>query len=166
MADDERLKADKQRLEELCRKSSLIKIIRASPLMNEYEVAFYCTGIILEDETPVPKEEHKVRITLKEKYPHKEPPKLECLNPIIFHPNVNSETGDICIQGGKWDPTWHLDDVCIQVGRMIQYKNFNVTNCWNKDAAIYAIANWKKLNGLDPRPIDKGEPVSSEKDQV
>jgi ubiquitin-protein ligase len=147
----ERLEKDYKRMEKLSRKSSLISFQCTSPLRDEYEVSFTCKGIVLKGDKPEVLDKHLVKIKLGVNYPF-EPPRLECVVP-IFHPNVNSETGEICIQGAPWDSTRHLDDVCIQIGEMIQYKNFNVSNRWNKDAAVYAIKNWNVLSQLDPRPF-------------
>lgn len=163
MATQERLKRDYEKLEELNRKSSLISAQCTSSLLDEYRVDFYCKSIESVKGGEIKyANKHTIKIKLKAKYPFV-PPYLECTT-LIFHPNIN-KNGEICIQGGNWDPTRHLDEVCIQVGEMLQYKNFNVDNSFNADAAEFARKHWQMLSQLNPQPlIDKEEPEDHGKD--
>jgi ubiquitin-protein ligase len=102
-------------------------------------------------------EEHRVRVVLPAGYPSA-PPHLRWLTP-IFHPNVNAEGTRVCT--ATWFPSQFLDDLCILLGRMIQYRNYNPYSHLNRDAAIWADAH-PHLLPIDSRPLRRGEAADPE----
>jgi len=73
----------------------------------------------------------------------------------IFHPNINEEGTWVCVD--VWWPSKFLDDLCIMLGRMIQYKNYNPHNPLRGDAAKWAI-EYAHLLPVDKRPLRRGVP--------
>ena len=83
--------------------------------------------------------DHKVEIYLHNDYPRMKP---QCyLLSDIFHPNFRmSYPHDICI-GDFWASGETLVDIVYQIGEMLQYKNYNITNPLNGVAAKWAREN-------------------------
>ena len=71
----------------------------------------------------------------------------------IFHPNIDETGHHVCID--VWYPSKFLDELCIMLGRMIQYKNFNSYSPLRSDAAIWAVEH-EHLLPVDQRPLRRG----------
>jgi len=157
-----RLQSDWKKLEDLAKHSHLIRLGATQGFPPEsYEVRFSCRGIVrLDPAGPVYGEEHRVRIDLPAEYPIKAP-NMRWLTP-IFHPNINAEGTWVCIS--EWYPGKFLDDLCIMLGRMIQYKNYNPHSPLNRGAALWALEN-PRLLPVDRRPLRDGETVGRELDE-
>jgi ubiquitin-protein ligase len=151
---DRRLRSDRRRLEELTAASDLIRIVSmAGEPPEDYVIGFACKGLVAPGlAMPQAGEEHQVQVVLPAGYPSA-PPQLRWLTP-IFHPNVNAEGTRVCID--VWFPSQFLDDLCILLGRMIQYRNYNPYSHLNRDAAIWA-ATHPHLLPIDRRPLRRGE---------
>ncbi len=135
---ERRLHSDFRRLQDLARQSQFIKILKTEGNPPElYMIGFSCKGVAHLDfsDKPVYNEEHHVELFLPADYPTKMP-QMRWLTP-IFHPNINAEGTFVCID--VWYPTKFLDDLCIMLGRMIQYKNYNPYSAVRKEAARWSL---------------------------
>jgi len=83
----------------------------------------------------------------------------------IFHPNFRmAHPHDICI-GDFWASGETLVDIIYQVGDMIMYKNYNVTNPLNGIAAKWAREH-PNFFPLDNKELRQGEvDISIHKDK-
>jgi len=144
-----RLYIDFHKMKELAKKSGLIKIEHFGMPPERYIVTYLCKGLVRRDKNVEPHiiSEHKLEIFLHKRYPRLAP-RLKWLT-YIFHPNILSvdKNGGVCI--GSWTPAESLDKLCVRIGEMIQFKNFNTKDVLNKEAAI-----WVK-NNIDKIPIDE-----------
>lgn len=147
-----RLENDYERMKKLRHLSPFIDFTAyGKPLENpqKYEVTFRCKGLIWKNAGPVFSVHHQVEIYLQSEYPTSQP-HLKWLTP-IFHPNIlgsdYGHSGTVCI--GKWTPSMFLCDLCIKVGEMIQYKNYDTLSPLNTKAAVWADENRHLL------PVDK-----------
>jgi hypothetical protein len=148
-----RLRADRERLRTLAGSSDLIAVeeLEGDP-PEAYRVTFSCRGVVAPGLTrPVLSESHRVLITLPVEYPTRGP-QLRWLTE-IFHPNVNPEGTLVCVDA--WYPGRLLDDLCVMLGRMIQYKNYNPLNCLRPEAALWALRH-RALLPVDERPLRRG----------
>ena len=105
---------------------------------------------------------HKVEIYLHIDYPRLKP--LCYLRTEIFHPNFRmAPPHDICI-GDYWAPGESLVDVIYQIGEMIQYKNYNISNPLNGVASKWAKGN-RHLFPIDNKDLRQvfSDAESSEK---
>jgi len=126
-----RLHADHQAIQGLASRTSLItfEAERTSPQLppEKYRVRYGCRGIAKLDSSrePIFSTEHAVEIYLHSEYP-RQPPRIIWLTP-IWHPDVSVETGEVCINcwPSGWNPSMFLDDLCILLARMIQYKLYS-----------------------------------------
>jgi ubiquitin-protein ligase len=151
---ERRLQADRKKLANLVENSHLIRLAAAEGFPpEEYEIHFSCKGITrVGPAGPVYGEHHRVHIDLPLEYPTK-PPNIRWLTP-LFHPNINAEGTWVCIS--HWYPSKFLDDLCIMLGRMIQYKNYNPYSFLNPDAAKWALEH-SRLLPVDRRPLRDGD---------
>lgn len=140
-----RLKLDLERMQKLVRESSLISFDVRGNLPEQYMVRYRCTGLGSKQGDEI--NEHRVHITLGIDYPER-PPTILWQTP-IFHPNIKPPY--VCILGEAWKPKKLLDELVLQMGEMIQYKNYNVHDPLDRDAA-----EWVRKN---PRsfPVDHRE---------
>lgn len=148
-----RLKGDYRRLRELTAGNDLIQIesVEGDP-PETYTIRFACRGVTaVGPRGPVFGELHRVRLSLPVEYPTR-PPQMRWLTP-IFHPNINEEGTGVCVD--TWYPSKFLDDLCIMLGRMIQYQNYNPFHSLRLDAAQWAQKN-RHLFPLDRRPLRPG----------
>ncbi len=152
---ERRLRADFRKLQKFIQQSDLIRIEKMEGEPPEsYQLCFTCKGIAqLGLKEPVYSEEHRVAITFPLDYPMKKP-RMRWLTP-IFHPNINEEGTYVCID--VWYPGKFLDDLCMTLGRMIQYKNYNAENYIREDAAKWS-ARCAHLFPVDTRPLRRGIP--------
>ncbi len=152
-----RIKNDHLKLLTLSSSSEIIKIRWDGDPPQKYKITYNCKGLVKngKDTHPSISEHHEIEIYLHKDYPRC-PPQLKCLTN-IFHPNMlpPRKNGGICI--GGWSPAESLDNLCIRIGEMLQYKNYSETDILNQEAA-----DWLKLNKnsvpLDTRPLLK-EPI-------
>ena len=146
-----RLSSDHQLMRQLHDNSDLIHVASTGSPPDKYIITFSCYGLIWNQDTGLPaKSKHfQVEILLHAEYPKKRPG-LRMLTP-IFHPNfVNA---GICT--GYWTPATSLDNLCIQIGRMIQYRNYDLNDCLDTRARDWAAENAHLL------PVDKRDFIRS-----
>ena len=158
-----RLRSDYQRLLELTRGNDLIQIesIEGDP-PDIYVLRFTCRGVRAPGpEGPILGDLHRVRLSLPVEYPTR-PPQMRWLTQ-IFHPNINQEGTFVCVD--VWYPSKFLDDLCIMLGRMVQYKNYNSLNPLRLDAALWS-ASHRHLLPVDRRPLRPGMAEPMEKGEL
>jgi ubiquitin-protein ligase len=138
-----RLYADSQKIQDEFTGHPYIQVraLAGNP-PEAYEIDYRVTGLKLDRTTnrPVRITEHRARIYLHQDYP-REKPRCEMLTE-IFHPNFGSY---ICI-GDYWSAGETIADIIIQIGEMIQYKEYNP-----KSPLDALAARWSEQNrGLLP----------------
>lgn len=156
---DARLRSDYKRMLDLTEGNDLIAIEKTEGDPPEvYSMRFNCRGVVgVSASGPDFGELHRVRISLPVDYPTRAP-QLRWLTP-IFHPNISAEGTFVCVD--TWYPSRFLDDLCIILGRMIQYKNFNPLNPLRLDAAAWSTVNANILP-VDRRPLRRGSAAPAE----
>lgn len=104
---------------------------------EKYLVTYRMKGYKLDEKTnqPVLINRHQVEVYLHAAYP-REKPRCQMKTP-IFHPNFRFQ---VCI-GDFWGAGERLTDIIIQIGDMIQYKNYNPKSPLNIEASHWAKAN-------------------------
>jgi ubiquitin-protein ligase len=122
---------------ELQNNSDLLSFVPQGNPPDWYRVTLACRGLVWNDQIATPSlcRHFEVEIELHAEYPRKRPG-LKMMSP-IFHPNFFN--GGICT--GTWTPATSLDNLCLQIGRMIQYKNYQLSDFLNDQARIWASAN-------------------------
>jgi ubiquitin-protein ligase len=146
-----RLASDHHLMQQLHDNSDLIHVKWSGRPPDKYVVTYSCYGLIWNTDTGLPaKSKHfQIEIQLHAEYPKKRPG-LRMLTP-IFHPNfINS---GICT--GYWTPATSLDNLCIQIGRMIQYRNYDLSDCLDNLARDWAAENAHLL------PVDRRDFIRS-----
>jgi ubiquitin-protein ligase len=134
-----RLYADYNKMEELKKSTDLIDYQTEGGMPpQKYIVTYKCGGVKWNRALNRPEISyfHKVEFYLHADYPRTRPI-IQFLTE-IFHPNVD-ERGWVCL--GGWAPEESLKDLCIRIGEMIQYKNYDIENNVNHEAA-----NWARRN--------------------
>lgn len=145
-----RLRNDYRAVQELVDRSDFIQVVDTEGDPPErYRIRFTCRGVesVRANDTPVLSELHEVLIYLHADYPLKQP-QLKWLTP-IFHPNIHV-TGVVCI--GAWWPAKTLDELLLNLGEMVQYKNLGPKDPMNSKAAAWALRN-KRLFPIDKRDL-------------
>ena len=108
---------------------------------EKYQIIYSLPGLKLDTTTnrPVIINEHRAQIYLHQGYP-REKPKCVMETP-NFHPNIGAY---ICIDD-YWAAGMTLSDIIIQIGEMIQYRNFNPKSPLNAIAAAWSVQNESRL---------------------
>jgi ubiquitin-protein ligase len=150
---DARLRNDYAKMLDLTRGNDLIRIGKTEGNPPElYDMLFTCRGVAsIGAAGPVFSNEHRVQLSMPVEYPTR-PPQMRWLTP-IFHPNINPEGTYVCVD--VWYPSKSLDDLCVMLGRMIQYKNYNPFNPLRLDAAVWSTQN-QNLLPVDRRTLRAG----------
>jgi ubiquitin-protein ligase len=105
---------------------------------ERYLIGYKCGGLIRKaQEDPVISELHLMEVIFGWRYPA-EPPKFIWLTD-IWHPNFRMPS--ICIEGHPFAIGLTLEQIIPEVGRMVQYQNYNVKSPLNHEAANWASEN-------------------------
>ncbi|HEX5702654.1 MAG TPA: ubiquitin-conjugating enzyme E2 [Pyrinomonadaceae bacterium] len=96
-------------------------------------------GLKADGHTPIVGEEHRCEIELGAGYP-REAPRVRWLTP-IFHPNINADKGMVClgILMDRYLPGLGLSRLVTMLAEMVQWRNFDATNCFNAEAGQWAV---------------------------
>jgi ubiquitin-protein ligase len=133
-----RLMADYEKIKDEFTGHKYIKVepIGGNP-PEKYLVTYYVKGLKIDEKTkrPVEINFHQVEIYLHKDYPREKPKAV--MRTEIFHPNFGPY---VCI-GDHWAAGETLVDVIIQIGNMIQYREYNIKSPLNAIAA-----KWTKEN--------------------
>jgi len=123
---------------------------------EKYLVAFHCTGLMKTPEGEIVKtDRHVLDVVFGLDYPAR-PPRFVWLTP-IWHPNIVAPY--LCTQGRPFAIGTTLNQLCLMVGQMIQYRNYNLDNplgVEGKEVAVWA-ANNSQLFPVDTRGLLDGK---------
>ena len=120
---------------------------------EKYLVGFHCAGIErTRDGEIVQRNWHVMEVIFALDYPSRNP-RFIWMTP-IWHPNIAQPY--LCIEGRPFPISVSLDQVCLEVGRMIQYQNYDVMDKLNPMAAQWAVENRDKLP-VDTRNLVDGQ---------
>lgn len=114
---------------------------------EKYRVEFRLRGLTLYGDQPDYRSVHHVELTLPRGYP-REKPYCVPVEP-VFHPNIKDY---FCI-ADYWAAGMSLVEVIKQLGRMIQWQEFNVMSPLDPIAANWAVQ--QQQAGQDIFPIGK-----------
>jgi len=103
-----------------------------------YRVTYLVRGLVAtEAGEPELRESHVVDIQLPLRYPFDKP--VARPEERIFHPNI----GDFFCTADHWTPDTTICDLILQMGDMIQWRDYNIGSPLDTVAADWAIANEK-----------------------
>jgi ubiquitin-protein ligase len=155
-----RLKLDHDLLQQRFAGWPLIQITGTAGMPPEvYRFVYHIKGLFVAangeiQERPV----HHLEVNLSLGYPRRAP-QCRMLTP-VFHPNFDDAT--VCI-GDFWAASEGLDDLIIQIGRMIAYQEYNTKSPLNGLAAKWSEQH-SHLFPVDARdlapPLEKPQPHS------
>ncbi len=120
---------------------------------EKYLVEYRCKGLMLDQEGQINVlEKHLLEIVYGLDYPEV-PPSLVWLTP-IWHPNIKKPY--VCTKGRPFAVGTLLAQLCLMIGRMIQYYDYNVESPLNHDAAAWARHNANRFP-VDHRSLLDGQ---------
>lgn len=121
---------------------------------TEYELALEGPGLSLEGNAVLPRTTHSVRIRLTREFPYAGGIEVTWLSP-IFHPNIRSEDGKVCIQLlNAWSADVTVANLVAGIISLLEHPN--PSDPLNKPAADYFLAHPDALNS--PRPPETNLP--------
>jgi hypothetical protein len=106
---------------------------------EKYLVMFRCRGLMRKEPGGeiVPANQHLLEVVFGWDFPQV-PPRFVWMTP-IWHPNILPPY--LCAAGRAFALSTTLDQICLMVGQMIQYQNYNIKDPLNHEAAIWASQN-------------------------
>jgi len=123
---------------------------------DTYLITYRLRSLVgFEDDNPVFKTGHRVRIELPSEYPRCPPVVRVVSRPLVLHPNIWSN-GRVCIED-RWKPVgMYLDTICELVGKIIAYQTINTHSPANANGQLLA---WVEANRDNPDriPTDKSK---------
>lgn len=100
-------------------------------------------------------DEHEAEIVLGAAYPRRAP--VVTWQTPIFHPNIEQPHGAVClgVLRERYLPSLGLARIVRQLAEMVQWRNFDAFNPFNRDAARWAsnMDNWRYIEALGGHPI-------------
>ncbi len=153
------LVADQQDMNELIEWNPHIKFeANKDYAPTRYIVTFdYPSFRALSDDghTPLITTEHRVEITLGADYP-RSAPFVRWLTP-IFHPNIDPETGAVCLGVimDRYLPGLGLARIVNMLAEMVQYRNFDMSSALNTKAADWTLEpdHWEHIEKIGGSPL-------------
>ncbi len=125
---------------------------------DRYEVTFDSRSFVeLAPGERIPRigDSHRVEIILGRDYPRRAP-FVRWLTP-IFHPNIRPGDGAVClgVLQERYLPGLGVARIVRQLAEMIQWRNYDAFNPFNKDAAEWAAnpQNWDQIQALGGHPF-------------
>ncbi len=105
---------------------------------TQYTISFdypSIVGLKADGHTPIIRNEHQVEITMGAGYPESAP-WVRWLTP-IFHPNIDPADGEVClgVLRERYLPGLGLARIVTMLAEMLQFRNFDMSNAFNKEAA-------------------------------
>lgn len=137
-----RLQADYERIKDEFAGHKYIKVMPIEGSPPARYLVSYCLAGLKWDRVqgrPVETFHHEVEIYLHKDYP-REKPQFK-MKTEIYHPNFSSR---VCI-ADHWAAGECLADIIVQIGEMIQYRNYNPKSPLNQEAARWAMSNMELL---------------------
>ena len=125
---------------------------------DRYEITFrypsfteYAPGM----KEPLQADTHQAEITLPADYPRRAP-FITWLTP-IFHPNIQQPDGAVCLGAlmDRYLPGMGLARLVNMLAEMIQWRNYDATNAFNKEAAQWAAntEHWPEIHAIGGHPL-------------
>lgn len=151
---------DHNEMKSLCERNSHVRIAEHRPRRapSYYKMTFdYRSFIELRpgSDTPRQGDKHEVEIRLGPLYP-RYAPMVRWLTP-IFHPNIRASDGAVClgVLREQYRPSLGLVGLVSMLIAMVQYRNFDVSNAFNREAARWAAnqAHWKQIEAIGGYPF-------------
>jgi ubiquitin-protein ligase len=92
----------------------------------------------LDGDVPIRTETHEVEIHLGAQYPREAP--LVFWKSEVFHPNIHPEHQGVClgVLMDRWMPGMGIDRLVTMLAEIAQWRNFDITNAFNREAARWA----------------------------
>ena len=140
-----RLNSDFRSVQELSNDSTVFSFESKGSPPQRYRLVFQGAGIYRENSGRIAiSHHHEVIVELGAAYPRMVP-NLAWQTP-IFHPNI-STNGVVCLggYGTHWVPSLTLSEMCTMLWDMIRYKNFDTESPYNREAALWAKTQKRKL---------------------
>jgi ubiquitin-protein ligase len=155
-----RLRADWQKMQALAQRSSLIHIdsTNGSP-PERYVIRYTCKGIARlskKKRRPIYSNLHYIEIILPASYPFGRgvsTPQARYVEGSAWHPNIYAD-GTVCY--GTWHTGQSLDELALEIGEIIQYRNCHPEDAANGEAATWARQH-RHLFPVDDRPLIDGD---------
>jgi ubiquitin-protein ligase len=155
----ERLKREWAQLEQLNRDSDTVKaevVETAGGVPKVIRFRFFCKGIAGTDSGGKPRyrNDHSCRATLTQQFPAAPPPLY--WETEIWHPNIDHQSRDVCVQAVEWLASHTLVELCLMLFEMVQYKNYHAKSepPYPKDAVV---ARWVRDVGEPNKYMDKAK---------
>ncbi|WP_432995789.1 ubiquitin-conjugating enzyme E2 [Dactylosporangium sp. CA-233914] len=148
---DRRLDGEYRDMQRLVEASSLISFTCQGVPPTSYRVTLRCGGLAHVGGQIGPISFHQFDLDLDEMFPLV-PPTIVWRTP-IFHPNIKAShacTGDI------WFPGHSLAELCVGLCELVQYKQFNIYDPLDRDAALWLVAQLAIDDAaipVDPTPV-------------
>jgi len=122
---------------------------------EKYLVIFRCVGLMKTPQGEIVKtDRHVLDAVFGLDYPAR-PPRFVWLTP-IWHPNIVPPY--LCTEGRPFAISVTLQQICLMVGQMIQYRNYNLDDplgAEGRQVAVWAAAN-KQMFPIDTRSLLDG----------
>lgn len=119
---------------------------------EKYMIKFNCTGLWRREDGVIAEAPfHLMQVVFGADYPSK-PPTFVWLTP-IWHPNLKRPY--ICLEGRPFAVGWTLDLIVQEVGRLVTYQSYNVSDPLNHEAAEWARQNRSRFP-VDDRDLRDG----------
>ena len=125
---------------------------------DRYKVTFHLTSFVdlpPGEEEPRRADTHEVEITLGADYPRMAP-MVRWLTP-IFHPNIQQPDGAVClgVLRERYLPGMGLARLVRMLAEMVQWRNFDAFNPFNRSAAEWAAdpGHWPAITAIGGHPF-------------
>lgn len=146
-----RLQNEYHSMRELAECSSLISFSSRGVPPTRYEVTLTCDGLLQADHQIYKTSPHRFIITLDDSFPITAP--IVIWQTQIFHPNIKPP--HVC-SGNIWYPAFSLADLCVALCELVQYKQFNIYDPLDLDAATWLYVQLREAPEtipVDRRPV-------------
>lgn len=103
---------------------------------DKYLITYHCKGLVKQRDGSITEaSQFQMEVVFTPRFPG-EPPRFVWLTPSIWHPNFDATY--ICLEGRSFAVGLTLDIIVPEVGRMVQYQNYNIQNPLSQEAARWA----------------------------
>jgi ubiquitin-protein ligase len=146
-----RLQSEYESMLELAQLSSLISFSSRGMPPVHYKVTLSCDGLVRAGSEIYKVSEHRFTISLDDTFPLTAPAVVWQTR--IFHPNIKPPT--VCT-GDIWYPSLSLAELCTALCELVQYKQFNIYDPLDVDAASWLYAQLQSSSPgipVDRRPV-------------
>ncbi len=151
--------ADHNEMQALVRRNPNITFeANRSHAPDRYEVTFHYKSFVElppGSQEPLQGSPHRVEIILGGDYPRRAP--IVRWQTPIFHPNIKSPEGAVClgVLRERYLPGLGLGRLVTMLAEMVQWRNFDAFNPFNREAAEWAAnpAHWEYIQAIGGHPF-------------